>query len=104
MLGLQKRYEEKAHCSMHRYNAARNTLIQLEPNAMWSTTLRELKKEHLCPPQRGQETTEGRRTLSWIWITPRASSQLSQQLTGIGSAIDNSEVDGSDGFLQEGIL
>ena len=104
MLGLQKRYEEKAHRSMHRYNAARNALIQLEPNAMWSTTLRELKKEHLRLPQRGQETTEGHRTLSWIWITPCASSQLSQQLTGIGSAIDDLEVDGSDGFLQEGIL
>ena len=102
MLGLQKRYEEKAYRSMHRYNAACNALIRLEPNTMWSTTLQELKKEHLCPPQRGQEITEGRRTLSWIWITPRASSQLSRQLVGICSAIDDSEVDGSDGFLQEG--
>ena len=102
MLGLQKRYEEKAHHSMHRYNAAHNALIQLEPNAMWSSTLQELKKEHLCPPQRGQETTEGHRTLLWIWITLCASLQLSQQLVGIGSAIDDFEVDGSDGFLQEG--
>ena len=71
---------------VERYRAARNALASLDPDGPWQNTLRPLLNQDIRAPIRGQVETmkitkkrksrqgadlesEGRRTLSWLWLS-----------------------------------
>jgi len=98
-------YREKVNRCASRYRAARNALSVLDPGGTWTTRLQELKSTDIQPPirdmekipkpkgargthgttRRDPETSEGRRTLSWIWLAAQPEGARSGQ----------SEIDGS---------
>ncbi len=96
-------YREKVNRCASRYRAAREALSVLDPGGTWATRLQELKTADIRPPIRDMEkipkpkgarrahnttgkdpeVSEGRRTLSWIWLAP--------QLRGASSGVDDVE-------------
>lgn len=53
-----------------RYRAARKALAILDPNGDWQHRLRPLRQEDIRGPTRtDDDESEGRRELSWIWVT-----------------------------------
>jgi hypothetical protein len=82
-------YQEKVNRCANRYCAAYKVLSTLDPGGVWTTRLQELKSTDVGPPVRDMdkapkqkgihtvnrtnrndpEASEGRRILSWIWLT-----------------------------------
>jgi hypothetical protein len=53
-----------------RYRAARNALSVLDPNGNWQRRLLPLRSEDIrAPTMTDDDVSEGRRELSWIWVT-----------------------------------
>lgn len=73
---LMSQITDKTRLFAERYRAARLALTKLEPDGDWRVRLQPLRAEDIRGPGRGDdEESEGRRELSWIWLTPgRAKS------------------------------
>lgn len=70
---LMSQITTKINLFVERYRAARLALTKLDPDGDWQVTLRVLNAEDVRGPARGQDDeSEGRRELSWIWLTPKA--------------------------------
>lgn len=85
-LSVLKRFAEKLDRCTARYRAAYAALMSLDPQGEWRQRLQELKPEDVCSPHRDRDEdvatskkkkrkaadrnrpSEGRRTLSWIWL------------------------------------
>lgn len=63
---------EKIQLLAERYRAARLALSRLDPDGEWSATLLPLRSKDIRGPQRDDDAdeSEGRRELSWIWLSP----------------------------------
>jgi hypothetical protein len=78
-------FREKVIWCAERYRAARSALSVLDPGGTWAIRLQELKPTDIRPPIRDMdkapkpkqahndartdpEASEGRRTISWIWL------------------------------------
>jgi hypothetical protein len=60
----------KARLIADRYRAARRALATLDPNGDWQHRLLPLRSEDIRGPTRtDDDESEGRRELSWIWVT-----------------------------------
>jgi hypothetical protein len=56
-----------------RYRAARKALLVLDPNGNWQHRLLPLRKGDIKgPTMTDDDESEGRRELSWIWVTARS--------------------------------
>lgn len=81
--------EDKQNQYVTRYRAAHAALERLEPGGTWAVTLKPLKKEDIVSPRandpddpnrsraqaqrdKAGKRSEGRHTMSWIWIVTRA--------------------------------
>ena len=74
---LMARYSQKANHSIERYRVAYATLGLVDPTGSWGERLRDLRDEDIRGPGRDDnEPSEGRREPSWIWLVPRAQSDL----------------------------
>ncbi|KAH9974339.1 hypothetical protein BGW80DRAFT_1130440, partial [Lactifluus volemus] len=62
------RFQDKVHLCAERYRASWRALLQLDSNGPWVTTFRELKKEDVVFPGKGDDEGEGFRVISWIWL------------------------------------
>lgn len=82
---LYGKVREKINLASHRYRHARQTLIELQPEANWDTILRELHDDDITGPGRDDEDVVLRRrkkqkegngffTQSWIWVAPGANA------------------------------
>jgi hypothetical protein len=104
-------FREKVNRCADRYRAARRALSVLDPGGTWAIRLQELKPTDVQPPIRDmdkipkrkgasnvsatrtdREATEGRRTLSWIWLTARPTSTKDG---GENVAVTQAEIDRS---------
>lgn len=83
LLDKHVQYRER---DIERYRSARKALVVLDPKGTWQHQLKPLLQQDIHPPIRGQEISakgrakgkrskqgttlesEGRRTLSWIWM------------------------------------
>ena len=76
---LINHFEDKISRCAERYRAAHNALLALDSVGEWKTHLRQLKKEDIRAPGRGDDTSEGFREVSWIWLVarPRVSENVS---------------------------
>lgn len=66
---LMAQITDKTRLFAERYRAARLALSKLNPNGDWQVRLQPLRTEDVRGPGRGDEESEGRRELSWIWLT-----------------------------------
>jgi hypothetical protein len=63
------RFKEKIDQCAERYQAAWGALVKLDPQGPWTHRLQQLRKEHVKTLGRGaDDTSEGRREISWIWM------------------------------------
>ncbi|KAF7976045.1 hypothetical protein HWV62_7952 [Athelia sp. TMB] len=80
-----QRFSEKIDRCAARYRTAYSALLSLDPDGVWRERLHELKPQDVCSPHRERDDddrpgakkrkarkerpSEGRRELSWIWLT-----------------------------------
>jgi len=70
------------HCYNHRllrhaerYRAAREALVNVDPNGDWKVQLQPLRPEDIHGPGKGvDDPSHGRFEPSWIWLVPRVHS------------------------------
>lgn len=105
-------FREKVNRCANRYRAARHALSVLDPGGTWAVRLQELKSTDVRPPIRDmdkvserkgvrndsnttrtdREANEGRRTLSWIWLTARSTGAEDR---GENADVTQAEIDES---------
>lgn len=73
MYSAIKGYTEKTELFAQRYRRARNALIELDPSFTFTPRLRVLEDNDVRPFTRQEKESEGRRTLSWIWMYAQGS-------------------------------
>ncbi|RDX40145.1 hypothetical protein OH76DRAFT_1423890 [Lentinus brumalis] len=74
--GLYARFEAKLRRSVLRYRAARLAMEALDASGEWAQRFKELRDEDISGPGREDEASEGRHTMSWIWLaSPGPSSE-----------------------------
>ncbi len=66
--GLYARFEGKLRRSVLRYRAARIAMEALDPCGEWLQRFKELRDEDVTGPGREDSASEGRHTMSWIWM------------------------------------
>ena len=100
-------FREKVNRCADRYRAARRALSILDPGGTWVVDLQELNPSDIRPPIRNvdgipkrkrarndsndQEASEGRRTLSWIWLAARPTDTESGGGGKVQAEIDESK-------------
>lgn len=71
---LMAQITQKTQLFAERYRAARVALSALDPEGDWQLTLKPLRVEDIRGPARqGDDSSEGRRELSWIWLSPNVA-------------------------------
>ena len=92
---LMTQISDKIHLFADRYRASRLALTKLDPNGEWQNNYLPLRAQDVRGPGRdwddtpegrrrarvtgigGEDTSEGRREMSWLWLTPNSRSQAS---------------------------
>lgn len=74
---MMTKISEKTQLFVERYRAARLALSRIDPDGAWSTTFLPLRTKDVRGPQRNDDDeSEGRRKLSWIWLSPNVNHQV----------------------------
>jgi hypothetical protein len=68
---------DKTHLFAECYRAAQLALSKLNPSGDWQIRLLPLRSEDVQGPGRGDGESEGRRELSWIWLSPSGLKNVS---------------------------
>jgi hypothetical protein len=79
---LMCRFATKTDRCAARYRAAYAALMLLDLGGEWTLRLKPLADKDICSPHRQEDDpTEGKRELSWIWLTPNAGGHPNGQVT-----------------------
>lgn len=73
------RFKDKINLCVERYHTAWRALTILDPEGSWTQTLLELKQEDVKILGPGDGESEGRREVSWIWITRLEKDETSEE-------------------------
>lgn len=74
---MMTKISEKTQLFVERYRAARLALSRIDPDGSWSVTFLPLRTKDVRGPQRNDDDeSEGRRELSWIWLSPNANHRV----------------------------
>lgn len=74
---MMTKISDKTQLFAERYRAARLALSRIDPDGEWSVTLLPLRSRDIRGPQRDDDDeSEGRRELSWIWLSPTAQHRV----------------------------
>lgn len=94
-------YRTKVTRCVERYRAARNSLLQLDPNGEWILRLKELKADDVRPPERREEDKkkEGKREVSWIWMGRTSNPDAAITEEEIDTVVSDEEMGDSMCFL-----
>lgn len=71
---LMAQVSDKTRLFAERYRAARRSLVVLDPNGEWQDTLKPLQAKDVRGMGRyneDEDSAEGRRELSWIWLSSK---------------------------------
>jgi hypothetical protein len=76
--GLFASFHTRIHRFADRYSHARNAMLSLDPDQLyspgWMERYQKLDVRDICGPGREEkDTSEGQFTPSWIWLVPRLS-------------------------------